>query len=68
MAERKQQPTTEAHLRNGDVLLSNSPFSYYTARTAMTRRCAFGGFVDIALHFWGEIPPNSNFWGVNVRF
>ena len=29
---------------------------------------AFGGFVDIASHFGGEIPPNSNFWGVNRRF
>jgi len=29
----------------------------------------FGGFVDIAAHFWGKIPPNpSNFWGVNRRF
>ena len=28
----------------------------------------FGGFVDIALHFGGEIPPSPNFWGVNRRF
>ena len=23
----------------------------------------FGGFVDIASHFWGEIPPKPQFWG-----
>ena len=30
----------------------------------------FGGFVDIAPNFGGEIPPpeNPNFWGVNRRF
>ena len=28
----------------------------------------FGGFVDIAPHFRGEIPENTNFWGVNRRF
>ena len=28
----------------------------------------FGGFVDIAAHFGGEIPENPNFWGVNRRF
>ena len=28
----------------------------------------FGGFVDIASHFGGEIPPKTNFWGVNRRF
>ena len=28
----------------------------------------FGGFVDIAPHFGGEIPQNPNFWGVNRRF
>ena len=28
----------------------------------------FGGFVDIAPHFGGEIPRNPNFWGVNRRF
>jgi len=28
----------------------------------------FGGFVDIASHFGGEIPQNTNFWGVNRRF
>ena len=28
----------------------------------------FGGFVDIASHFGGEIPPNPSFWGVNRRF
>ena len=28
----------------------------------------FGGFVDIAPHFRGEIPENPNFWGVNRRF
>ena len=28
----------------------------------------FGGFVDIAPHFGGEIPPKKHFWGVNRRF
>jgi len=28
----------------------------------------FGGFVDIAPHFWGEIHQNPDFWGVNSRF
>ena len=28
----------------------------------------FGCFVDIAPHFWREIPPNPNFGGVNRRF
>jgi len=28
----------------------------------------FGGFVDIAAHFWGEIPKKTNFGGVNKRF
>ena len=28
----------------------------------------FGGFVEIAPHFRGEIPQNPNFWGVNRRF
>jgi len=28
----------------------------------------FGGFVDIAPHFRGEIPEYPNFWGVNRRF
>ena len=28
----------------------------------------FGGFVDIAPHFGGEIPPKPNFGGVNRRF
>ena len=28
----------------------------------------FGGFIDIAPHFRGEIPENPNFWGVNRRF
>ena len=28
----------------------------------------FGGFVDIAPHFWSEIPLNPQFWGVNRRF
>jgi len=28
----------------------------------------FGGFVDIAAHFGGEIPQNPQFWGVNRRF
>ena len=28
----------------------------------------FGGFVDIASNFGGEVPPNPNFWGVNRRF
>ena len=27
----------------------------------------FGGFVDIAPHFRGEIPENPNFWGVNIE-
>ena len=27
----------------------------------------FGGFVDIAFHFGGEIPENPNFWGMNRR-
>jgi len=27
----------------------------------------FGGFVDIAPHFGGELPQNPNFWGVNRR-
>ena len=27
----------------------------------------FGGFVDIASHFGGEIPQNPHFWGVNRR-
>jgi len=32
--------------------------------------CHFGGFVDTASHFWGEIhpPKNPNFGGVNGRF
>jgi len=28
----------------------------------------FGGFVDIASRFRGEIRDNPNFWGVNRRF
>jgi len=28
----------------------------------------FGGFVDIAPHFVGDIPPKPNFRGVNGRF
>jgi len=28
----------------------------------------FGGFVDIALYFGGEIPGQPQFWGVNSRF
>jgi len=28
----------------------------------------FGGFVDIAPHFGGEIPQNPNFWDMNRRF
>jgi len=28
----------------------------------------FGGFVDSASHFGGEIPQNLNFGGVNRRF
>jgi len=28
----------------------------------------FGGFVDIAPHFWGEIHQNPDFGGVNSRF
>jgi len=28
----------------------------------------FGGFVDIAPNFGGEIPPKNNFCGVNWRF
>jgi len=28
----------------------------------------FGGFVDIAPHFWGKSPKNPNFGGVNKRF
>ena len=28
----------------------------------------FGGFVDIAPHFRGEIPKKNNFRGVNRRF
>jgi len=28
----------------------------------------FGGFVDIAPHFWGEIPEKPIFWAVNKRF
>jgi len=28
----------------------------------------FGGFVEIAPHFWGEIPQNPNFGDVNRRF
>jgi len=28
----------------------------------------FGGFVDIAPHFGGEIPQNPTFLGVNRRF
>jgi len=28
----------------------------------------FGGFVDIAPHFWGEIPQKNRFWGVDRRF
>ena len=28
----------------------------------------FGGFVNIASHFGGEIPPKPQFWGVNRRF
>jgi len=28
----------------------------------------FGGFVDIAPLFRGEIPPKAHFWGVNRRF
>ena len=28
----------------------------------------FGGFVDIAPHFGGEIPRKPQFWGVNRRF
>ena len=28
----------------------------------------FGGFVDIAPHFRGEIPQKKQFWGVNRRF
>jgi len=28
----------------------------------------FGGFVDIAAHFGGEIPPKKLFWGMNRRF
>jgi len=28
----------------------------------------FWGFVDIALHFGGEIPRKPQFWGVNRRF
>ena len=27
----------------------------------------FGSFVDIAPHFGGEIPLNTNFWGVNTE-
>ena len=34
----------------------------------MTRRCAFGGFVDIALHFWGKIPPKLQFLGRECAF
>ena len=29
---------------------------------------SFGGFVDIAPHFGGEIPPKPQFPGVNRRF
>jgi len=28
----------------------------------------FGGFVDIAPHFGGEIPRKPQFWGLNRRF
>jgi len=28
----------------------------------------FGGFVDIAPHFGGEIPRKPQFWGMNRRF
>ena len=28
----------------------------------------FWGFVDIAYHFEGEIPPKRQFWGVNKHF
>jgi len=28
----------------------------------------FGGFVDIAPHFGGEIPRKHQFWGVNSSF
>ena len=46
-------------------------FSRLMAETTRTRSrmCQpFGGFVDIAAHFGGEIPQNPNFWGVNRRF
>ena len=37
-------------------------------RRGLAQGCAFGGFVDIAPHFRGEIPPKPHFWGVNRRF
>ena len=32
------------------------------------RDVPFGGIVDIAPNFGGEIPQNPNFWGVNRSF
>jgi len=43
-------------------------FHAYSSNDADSRKGVhFGGFVDIASHFGGEIPKN-NFFGVNRRF
>ena len=34
----------------------------------LAQGCAFWGFHWYCCPFFGEIPPNSNFWGMNRRF
>jgi len=35
----------------------------YTAKTVLPADVPFGGFVDIAPHFWNKIPRKPPFWG-----
>ena len=42
--------------------------AWWLKRCDSRKDVPFGGFIDIASHFGGEIPQNPNFGGVNRRF
>ena len=40
----------------------------YCHHVSYRKGVPFGSFVDIAFHFWGEIPAKPQFWSMNRRF
>jgi len=43
-------------------------YAWWLKQRGLAQGCAFGGFVDVAPHFGGEIPQKPQFWAVNRRF